>query len=429
MGLTAVGRALAGMAALAGLTLMVGVAAAAGADVAERLRANVVAISVQRGAEEDRGFGFIVGERRRHLYIITADHVVRGAGGAAPGAPAPRVSVQFFQEQGKVFPAELLGTRNPDLDVAVIKLRRPAAVDWQREVLGAAGAVGRGTEVWFVGRGGSWYVPVLPGVVNKVLNRVIQVDRLGVRPGSSGAPLISASGWVGMVTSDRSGELSDALSVAAIAELARDWNIPWQLRAGAVAPPSGSAPPAVSTGELCPRPASGKTGVLFELYDESDNDAGTVKSGECVPVAPGSYWVSSIDSNYQCQDIQVRVAAGERATVQLVCEEQGGVTPPPGLDVTGTWYGLAGGYIQIHRTDGQQYTFQDFNNFGVMVGEGTASMSGTILTLQGFNSLLGFAYSGTLEVSAERLNGMLVVAPFGQTVPVGFVRRPPGLGR
>ena len=46
--------------------------------MAEKLRKNVVRITVERNNGQDAGFGFVVGERGDRLYVATAKHVVRG---------------------------------------------------------------------------------------------------------------------------------------------------------------------------------------------------------------------------------------------------------------------------------------------------------------------------------------------------------------
>jgi hypothetical protein len=87
----------------------------------------------------------------------------------------------------------------------------------------------RDTEVWFVGKLGEWYVPARPGVVNEMeLAGSIRVDGLPVSPGTSGAPLISEHGIVGMVVSDAS-VFADAPPLDAIRRAVEKWGYPWQL--------------------------------------------------------------------------------------------------------------------------------------------------------------------------------------------------------
>src|SRR5215813_597892 len=75
------------------------------------LQSNVVRIVVHPGAGAPvrEGFGFVVGEDAGRLYIVTADHVVRGEEG--PDIDK-NPTVIFFHDQ-KEYASELLGSRLP----------------------------------------------------------------------------------------------------------------------------------------------------------------------------------------------------------------------------------------------------------------------------------------------------------------------------
>ena len=85
--------------------------------------------------------------------------------------------------------------------------------------------------VWFIGRDREWYVPAEPGVVNRVsqLRYEILIDNLGVRVGSSGAPLLAADGIVGMVVRDAAADAASATLITAIELAFREWGFPWGL--------------------------------------------------------------------------------------------------------------------------------------------------------------------------------------------------------
>src|SRR5258708_4683584 len=70
--------------------------------VALTLRSNVVQIVAHlgAGAPAREGFGFVVGEDAGQLYIVTADHVVRGDG---LDDIDKKPTVIFFQDQGKEY--------------------------------------------------------------------------------------------------------------------------------------------------------------------------------------------------------------------------------------------------------------------------------------------------------------------------------------
>src|SRR5690349_671083 len=65
----------------AAVTLFQARAASTGSDLSLELRRNVVRVTArwESGGTYD-GFGFVVGARDGLLYVVTADHVVRGDG-------------------------------------------------------------------------------------------------------------------------------------------------------------------------------------------------------------------------------------------------------------------------------------------------------------------------------------------------------------
>jgi tetratricopeptide (TPR) repeat protein len=255
-------------------------AASSGGDLSLNLRQNVVRVVAawKNGATYD-GFGFIVGERAGTLYVITADHVVRGDG---PDAIDRNPKVAFFGDQGAEYSAELLATRLAPAqgDIAILRLPAPAGLAWQRPVI-ARGRTQRGASVWFVGLLRDWFVPSQPGSVNRVEpNGFIVVEGLNVKVGTSGAPLISEAGIVGMVVAD-TGIFARATPIDLIERAVKDWGYPWDLTLAAppqpepklVPPPPPPPPPPVhDCDRLAARPddplkPAQVAGVLVEQID------------------------------------------------------------------------------------------------------------------------------------------------------------------
>lgn len=200
-----------------------------GQGLVEAMRDNVVKIAAEweNGASHN-GFGFIVGQQGQELFIATANHVVRGRG---PDEIARDVRITFFQLQGTDHPATLLGTSNSRRDLAVLTVRAPGGLRWNRDI-GSAERPERSAHVWFVGRNAQWYVPAIHGAVNRIdLDDNIIVDGLNVLVGTSGAPLMTEHGIAGMIISDRPGETTQALSIDVIERAFRSWNHPWGLSA------------------------------------------------------------------------------------------------------------------------------------------------------------------------------------------------------
>ena len=205
---------------------------AAGEQFAMGLRDHVVRITANwRDGSTQHGFGFVVGERDDDLYLVTADHVVRGT---LPDELAETIILTFFSHQGQEFQAKLLGTHDADRDVAVLLTERPGGFQLKPEIMRRSQEVlpARGTRVWYVGRSGRWYVPSTPGTVNSVdLDERILVDDLNVQVGTSGAPLVAAEGIAGMIIADDAGGVSRAIGIGFIERAFEHWAHPWQLRA------------------------------------------------------------------------------------------------------------------------------------------------------------------------------------------------------
>ena len=156
-------------------------------DRAETLKGNVVSIS----ALGEDGFGFITGEWQGELFIVTAAHVVEAARDAGEA-----VDIKFFNDyreyKGKII--QLLSN-----DIALLSIKKPNNLNWQVSCLGFAK---KGDVAAFIGRNTDWYIPVgnsVQGAINRFQGNSIIVDILSVQRGTSGAPLITASGIVGMI--------------------------------------------------------------------------------------------------------------------------------------------------------------------------------------------------------------------------------------
>ena len=208
-----------------------------GRQLAEEMRSNVVTIVAERPDGPRNGFGIIVGERDGHLLVVTANHVLRG--NTRDDVPS-RVGVRFFHQQDAEVDARLLGDSDAVFDLAVIEVPAPREVQWLRESLRSGDILQPSTPVWFVGRENTWYIPIDPGKVNTLLPAYrILVDGLNVQVGSSGAPLVSAEGLIGIMVIDEVSRASQVLSIEVVARTVRDvWKRPWDLKPLVRAPAS-----------------------------------------------------------------------------------------------------------------------------------------------------------------------------------------------
>jgi hypothetical protein len=210
------------------------------------IRARVVKISatLTSGGTSQIGFGFIVGERNDEVVIVTANHVVRGDD---PGSEDKSPMVTFFFKQGEAVRGSLQSTSLPHDrgDLAVIIAPKPKGMTLPSAQI-ASTPPARGQPVWLIGRAGDWDVPVTPGIISGVeFNGMIKVQGLSARVGSSGGPLVSAEGIIGMIIID-SDLVTEATPISAIqSQVAGQWQYSWQLVAAIgrpVAPPTGTSP-------------------------------------------------------------------------------------------------------------------------------------------------------------------------------------------
>lgn len=198
-----------------------------GDSVALLLIDNVVRIDATlKDGTRTQGFGFVVGERGGHLYIVTANHVVRSRG---PEDLSGEVTLKYHYAPNVRFDAILLEKSDGVHDLAVLKAEFPENIPWRRESLGPQENVKRGIPVFFVGRLREWYIPADPGHINQVVDHEIKIDNLPVQVGTSGAPLISETGIIGMITRDESADVSYALSIDIIKSTVENWDYPWDL--------------------------------------------------------------------------------------------------------------------------------------------------------------------------------------------------------
>jgi len=200
-----------------------------GERIANDLRRNVVRIEAKLRNGAENGFGFVLGERAGRLYIVTAYHVVADPEEVG-AATAAKVSVEFYDRRGKMYDAELLGTHDTARDLAVLTVATPPGFEWTRKCLAGPEKQERGTPVWFVGRDQEWKPPVVPGhvVAGPSTEWLLELEGMTVKRGSSGGPVISDTGIIGMIQRD-SEEGAYALSVDFIRKVFVEWNHPWDL--------------------------------------------------------------------------------------------------------------------------------------------------------------------------------------------------------
>jgi len=212
-----------------------------GAELAAHLRQNLVWIAAQDIGEH--GYGLVVGADETTLWVATARHVIvrtamRGSG--LPDEPSRRVGLRLCTAaRGELIAAEPVhGFEAGNGDVALLRAARPQGYAPLERAI--ADSVTAGEPVWLLGSNDECGVVPAQGHVRALADssHTLRIDFAGVQGGSSGAPVASGYGIVGLM------KAADDLttSVHAIADLQQRVQAVagarWQLVAARNIPPT-----------------------------------------------------------------------------------------------------------------------------------------------------------------------------------------------
>jgi|SRR5688572_21977936 len=207
--------------------------------ICEKLKNNVVNINtVFDDGSDENGFGFVIAERNNKLSIVTANHVIHDVDGNGTKS----VSIKFFSDLGRDYPATLLNLPNTTLDITLLEVNKPENYSWEKNFYSTT--FPRETAVWFIGRNREWYIPTGSsiGSINSISpDDEILIDINSILPGTSGAPLISQHGIVGLIFQDAASG-AKAYPIDKVMKLITvKWNSPWQMNLVKNSPDSNNA--------------------------------------------------------------------------------------------------------------------------------------------------------------------------------------------
>lgn len=175
-----------------------------GEELGERLRGLLVWIAADDVGEH--GFGLIVGADAQRLWIVTARHVVvrtgmRGSGEAEQ--PSAHIRLRLCGAGAATLQAHAWPAWDPrGTDLALLTAPRPAQLQLDLRAL-AAQPAGVGEPVWLLGSNDECSLVPARGQVRASAddNHDLRIDFAGVRGGSSGGPVLSGRGVVGLMKS------------------------------------------------------------------------------------------------------------------------------------------------------------------------------------------------------------------------------------
>jgi hypothetical protein len=206
-------------------------------DSGPQLGARLIHDVVRIETGQEHGFGLIVGASSRHLFVITARHVV------APASSGERVEVILCTAvQGDARrAAELLPIEVGQRDLALLRTVRPADYEPTRRALATPADVRVAQDAWLLGEDGRCGVAPRSGSVAALPDgqQNLRIEFPGVRGGASGGPVITGYGVIGIVTNAEDLTYT-ALGIAAVESVLaahRQLAVPWQLTAARNIPP------------------------------------------------------------------------------------------------------------------------------------------------------------------------------------------------
>jgi Trypsin-like peptidase domain len=217
-----------------------------GENNAYAFRALTVQVRSAKTEEPDipveEGYGFVVGRRNDLLTVVTADHVVRDQ----DGIPYGNVMVELYINRGHLIPAHLLDYRIPHQsgDMAVLEVHKPDVPDFpdSSPVPIARFPIDEGTRAWRIGKEEGWTPSNRPGAfVGRQQTIWLGFDNLDTPRGSSGGPILTDGGLIGMVTHDLSGR-AYVLPIDIITEFLARQGVPFDfVNAAKVPRPGGTS--------------------------------------------------------------------------------------------------------------------------------------------------------------------------------------------
>lgn len=220
-----------------------------GPTLARRLLATVVRVDAQ-----EHGFGMLVGADRDFLYIATARHVVSGA---------ERITLQACDAAlpGERAAQHIAAFDLPSDDLALLRTPRPAGFQAPTRALAPPEEVAPTDPAWLLGRDDSCTVLPRAGAVAARPNAraLWRVDMPGVLGGSSGAPVTTGRGVIGLTTDSDNANIT-VLDATLIARRVQAHGAPFDLVKADNIPPLDPQAAAQDLAEMLNR-------YLFELRD------------------------------------------------------------------------------------------------------------------------------------------------------------------
>lgn len=196
-------------------------------DPETRAQDLAVMLRCQLGQEESWGAGIVFGANSSRIYIVTANHVVRGG-----GAVGTNVQVQFRQLRGEWTRATVLTDFDATLDLAVVTVAiqdlRGYQPTFRFDVVGTPTQLKARDNVFVVGFPNQrpWDMYNFPGAFAEKRGSILRFTSNYIAQGHSGGALFDSE-WllVGLVLKDQPPR-AEAITVDAVLESVNGWGYP-----------------------------------------------------------------------------------------------------------------------------------------------------------------------------------------------------------
>ena len=384
------------------------------------LKRGVVKISSEFSNSRKVGTGFIVARGKKHLFIVTASHVVEGE------AEVPHtILATFFTNQEEALPAKVVKKEGGDpRGLALLKVKGDLPDEVEILSWDASTQVSGGEEIHLIGfpriGGNPW--AVTKGTLSGFDGPVLKFSG-AVAEGNSGGPILYKGRVIGVVM-EVMGQFGNAKPAPIAKFTVENWpgyprhvvqavpSLESDLNALGVTSPSAVPNSGMATLIIETIPANAQVFVDDEYIGNTGPEPVVVSDLE-----PDEYDVMVTKEGFRSWDRTIDLGSGERRTLNANLKKG------QDLGVTGVWKNPAEPTISYVLT-------QQGNR--VTMTEVTTSYLGTVVTAQGEGQLKGNQLEllyrtalGTMGQSSTSLsnNGQQLVGTFqdfSNMIPVGI---------
>ena len=339
------------------------------------LKKGVVKISSEFSNSRKVGTGFIAAKSKKHLYIVTASHVVEEET-EAPHA----IQVTFFTHQEETFAAKIVKKEGGDpRGLALLKVGGDVPDDVQILSWDATTSVSGGEEIHLIGfpriGGNAW--AVTKGTLSGFDGPVLKFSGT-VAEGNSGGPVLYQGRVIGVVM-EVTGQFGNAKPAQIAKFTVENWpGYPRRTVKADPSPEPDADSPGVLSSSVEPRPGMATLVIETTPADAQvfvdDEFVGKTAQGSVVirDLEPLDYDVMVTKDGFRSWDRTIELRSGEQRTLSATLQE--GREP----NVTGVWKNPEEPAISyVLRQQGHHVTMTEV----------TTNILGTAVTAQGEGQL------------------------------------------